>query len=61
MLTKVKEIKMSDNASDDAFRMQAGILTLGPRPRISIPGLGFAKFLFVLSKMGMGPAGGRLS
>jgi len=28
-------------------------------PRILISGLGFSRFLFALSKMDMGPAGGR--
>ena len=34
---------------------------LSPIPWISIPGLGFSKFLFAFNKTGMGPPGGRLS
>ena len=42
------------------FESQAGDLGLRSHAKESIPGLKFARFLFALSKMGMGPARGRM-
>ena len=50
-------IHVHDYTHINAFRIPGpGILAWGQDAKVSNPRLGFAEFLFALSKMGMGPA-----
>jgi len=50
----------TDSYIKTVFESQAGDLGVRPHAKDFNPGLGFCKFLFALSEMDVGPAGGRL-